>query len=156
MDYFRMNANTQIERRLKGIQDDLEEVASWSEILSGKLFPLDNEIGCSKALPGCFDERGWPKRFEEVQVNRTVLELKSVIALDKISKIITEVRYVPSFELANARDNAPTIWLVNAPLTGELLWFYVVWTFNVIVGAWYYGQSAKYCDGLLPREFDAD
>jgi hypothetical protein len=93
MDYFRMNANVQIEKRLNGIQSDLEDVGTWSDILTRKLLPLDNEIGCSKALPGCFDERGWPKRFEDVQVNRTVFDLKSVIALDKISKIITEVRW---------------------------------------------------------------
>jgi hypothetical protein len=156
MDYFRMNANTQIERRLRGIEDDLQEVGHWGRLVSGKMCPLENEVVMTKNFVGSSDEKSWPKRFEEIQNNRTIFQLKSLLALEKISDIVTEVRYRPTFELANTRDNAPTIWLVNTPLTGELLWFYVVWTFNVIVGAWYYGESAKFCDGLFLQTFRSD
>jgi hypothetical protein len=156
MDYFKMNANTQIERGLKGIEIDLQDVAIQGRMISMELSPLEHEVVFSKNHLGSSDESSWQKRFDEIQTNRTIFQLKSLIALEKISNIVTEVRYVTFPELANRRDNAPTIWLVNTPLTGELLWFYVVWTFNLIVGAWYYGESAKFCDGRLPRDFYAD
>jgi hypothetical protein len=95
MDDFRMNANTQIDKRLKSIEDDLQEVGHWGSLISGKMCPLENEVVIAKNFVGSSDEKSWPKRFEEIQTNRTIFQLKSLIALEKISNIITEVRYSP-------------------------------------------------------------
>jgi hypothetical protein len=146
------NAQTRIEMRLPEIQHDLEEVGIVGEIIGQVLVNLSNELDPSAFGPGRRrpDLKRARRRFEAVNRDLGIYTGKSRIALKKIAKIVTEVRYISGTKAVNPRDNVRTIWIFNIPFTGVVAVAYVLLLVLLDALAWMYGESARLCDRLFP------